>query len=71
MLVLERRVGQEVVIGGARLRVLLLKRGSVKLGIDAPPGVRVMRTELLEDERAKGCGDGFDVEEIEPVGGRE
>jgi carbon storage regulator len=50
MLVLTRRIGEEVLIGGnIRLRVLAVKRNQVRLGIAAPPSVPVARLELLAE----------------------
>ena len=58
MLVLSRRSKEQLVLGGAELRlgvadavirihVLRLSKGQVQLGIEAPPGVVVVRGELL------------------------
>jgi carbon storage regulator CsrA len=61
MLVLTRRIGEEILIGGnIRLKVLAFKRNQVRLGIAAPSSVHVARLELLaeghEDEGgALGC----------------
>jgi carbon storage regulator len=47
MLVLSRRVGEEIVIDGqTRLIVLGVKGGVTRLGFVAPPSVRVDRKEL-------------------------
>jgi carbon storage regulator CsrA len=49
MLVLSRKVGQELAIGDAgRVVVLSARRRSVLLGLDFPPDVEVYRMELLE-----------------------
>jgi carbon storage regulator len=51
MLVLTRRIGQEIVISGnIRVAVLAVNGHRVRLGITAPSPVGVMRTEL----RARG-----------------
>jgi carbon storage regulator len=49
MLVLSRRVGEAIVLPGLHLtlRVLAVKGGGVRLGIQAPPEVRVFREEVL------------------------
>jgi carbon storage regulator len=53
MLVLTRRVGQEIVIdGGIRLKIVAVKGKMARLGITAPRSVHVARLELL-DKRAK------------------
>lgn len=47
MLVLSRKSGEEVIIDGdIRVRILRCSNGRVRLGVDAPAHVRVMRTEL-------------------------
>ncbi len=47
MLVLTRRRGESVTIGpDVRVIVLGLKNGQVRLGIEAPPSVRVHREEV-------------------------
>jgi carbon storage regulator len=47
MLVLSRRVGEAIVIeGGIRVTVVATKGGQVRLGIAAPPSVRVDREEV-------------------------
>lgn len=49
MLVLTRRLGEEIVIDGqVRIEVVALKNGHVRLGITAPPAVSVLRSELCE-----------------------
>jgi len=47
MLVLSRRPGEEIIIsGGIRVRVVSVQGGKVRLGIAAPPSVRVDRQEI-------------------------
>lgn len=47
MLVLSRRVGEEIVIGGnVRVTVLEVRGSQVRLGIVAPQDVRVLRQEI-------------------------
>ena len=66
MLVLTRkrheliRIGDEVVI-----KVIRTAKGSVKLGINAPPHIRVLRGELspFEDERCSSEEFEFETEE--------
>jgi carbon storage regulator CsrA len=50
MLVLTRKVEQEIIIeGGIRVKVLDIERGGrVKLGIEAPESVGIWRAELKE-----------------------
>ena len=56
MLVLTRRVGEEIVIGGnIRVTVVAVKGNHVRLRITAPSSVAVARQELLAD-----CSDDAD-----------
>ena len=49
MLVLSRKVGQRVLIGdNISVTVVRLSGGGVRLGIDAPPEMAVIRQELKE-----------------------
>lgn len=50
MLVLARKVDESIVIGdGITIKVISIEKGVVKLGIDAPKSVSIIRSELLED----------------------
>jgi len=47
MLVLTRRLGESIIIGnGIKLTIVNIGPGRVKLGIEAPPNVRVDREEI-------------------------
>jgi carbon storage regulator len=49
MLVLSRRIGEEIVIAGNIHVMVVAARGNrVRLGITAPPAISVARLELLE-----------------------
>ena len=48
MMVIKRRTGESVVIGQSVVRVLEVTRSAVKLGIEAPKEVVVVRHELVE-----------------------
>jgi len=49
MLLLKRRVGESIVIGGSiRVSVVEVRGGSVRIAIDAPNDLAVYRAELLE-----------------------
>ena len=49
MLVLTRKMGEEIIIDGSiRVKILAVTRNKIQLGIDAPPAVRVVREELLD-----------------------
>jgi carbon storage regulator CsrA len=49
MLVLSRRIDEAIVFPGLNItvRLLQIRGGGVRLGIDAPPEVAVLREELL------------------------
>lgn len=56
MLVLNRRVGEEIVIGGQiRIRIVEVTKRSVRIGIVAPRCVPVHREEIYQ--RLKRIGD--------------
>ena len=49
MLVLTRRVGEEIVIdGGIRILITGVKGEQVRIGVTAPPSIRVDRKEVHE-----------------------
>ncbi len=49
MLVLSRKVGEEIVIGdNIRVRVVSVQGNQIRLGFDAPREVSIQRAELLE-----------------------
>lgn len=53
MLVLSRKKGESVVIdGGIKITVTEVKGNSVRIGIEAPAEVSILRTELCEPIRA-------------------
>ncbi len=56
MLVLSRRIGEEIVIAGnIRLTVVAVKGDAVRVGIAAPPTVTIDRKEV-HDRRAQFAG---------------
>jgi carbon storage regulator len=67
MLVLSRRVGQEIVID-EKFRVVVVEvRGEyVRLGITAPKSVRVDRQEVHERRTLETCSGNPPVEEVAP-----
>ena len=59
MLVLTRKLGENIRIGDSvKITVLEVRSGQVKLGIEAPPEVKVHREEIYariqEERRAQG-----------------
>ena len=50
MLVLARKLDESIVIGDdIVLKILAIEKGVVKVGIDAPSNISIIRSELLED----------------------
>jgi carbon storage regulator len=48
MLVLTRKVGEEIIIGeGIRVRVVSIKGSHIRLGFEAPADVRILRPEMI------------------------
>ena len=57
MLVLGRRPGDSIVIdGGIRIVVLACDRGGVRIGIEAPPEVSILRGEIVQAVEAANRG---------------
>jgi carbon storage regulator len=56
MLVLTRRVGEEILIGqDIRVMVVGVRGNSVRIGIAAPPGIIVDREEIHKRRSEKSC----------------
>ncbi|SMP88460.1 carbon storage regulator, CsrA [Epsilonproteobacteria bacterium SCGC AD-308-P11] len=50
MLVLARKTDESIVIGdNVIVKIISIDKGVVKLGIEAPPDITILRSELLED----------------------
>lgn len=47
MLLLDRRLDQELIIGQVTLRILEIKGEKVRIGFVAPQDVKIMRSEIL------------------------
>jgi carbon storage regulator len=57
MLVLTRRLGEEIVIAGdIRITVVAIEGNRVRIGVEAPRSVAVQRRELLQKEARHGEG---------------
>lgn len=74
MLILGRKVGDSILIGdGIRVVVLACDRRGVRLGIDAPNSVTILRGEIVSDitaenQRAGAAGPGGQ-EWLQVIGG--
>lgn len=63
MLVLARKEDESIVIGdGITIKVISIEKGIVKIGIDAPKEVSIMRSELLEDVKESNIAASKDVD---------
>ena len=50
MLVLSRKLGESVLIGdNIEIKIVSIDKGSVKIGIEAPKDVAILRQELLKE----------------------
>jgi len=47
MLVLSRKVNQKIRVGDVEITIVRLGAAAVRIGIEAPPDVPIVRTELL------------------------
>lgn len=67
MLVLTRRVGESVLIGGeVTVTVLDVKGDSIRIGVDAPRSTRIQRAEIVAAvgaENVSAAGAGPDAED--------
>ena len=75
MLILGRKVGDAILIGdGIRVVVLACDRGGVRLGIEAPSDVTILRGEIVSDitaenQRATGANTAGAQKWLEVIGG--
>lgn len=51
MLILRRKNGESIHVGDAVLTVFRVAEGSCKIGIAAPPGTKIMRSEILQSDQ--------------------
>ncbi|MCA9082806.1 MAG: carbon storage regulator [Planctomycetaceae bacterium] len=58
MLVLTRKSGEEIIIGEEiRIRIVEINGGRIRIGIEAPNDVRVLRSEIVSDSFASQVHD--------------
>jgi carbon storage regulator len=66
MLVLARKVDESIVIGdNIIIQVISVENGVVKLGIDAPQEIAIIRSELLEAVKEKNIAAAHKVDRAE------
>ena len=51
MLVLTRKKGDVIDIEGVKVKVMTIKTGQVRIGIDAPDCVKICRQELIDRDK--------------------
>lgn len=56
MLVLSRKIGEEIVANGVTFKILGMQGGRVRVGIVAPPEVPIKRGELAEKDARVAAG---------------
>ena len=49
MLVLSRRINQVIIVGDIRIMIVDVRNGTVRVGIDAPKEMKILREELVPD----------------------
>ena len=63
MLVLSRKLGESVQVGnGIVIRIVEVRRSRVRIGIEAPPSVRIQREEIAGQSEAGQSEGEIDVE---------
>lgn len=63
MLVLARKLDESIVIGdNIVVKVISIDKGVVKLGIDAPSSISIVRSELLEDVKDSNIAASKEIE---------
>lgn len=62
MLVLSRKLNEDITIGeNIRVKIVRIERDTVKLGIEAPQDVIIMRPEVLAKKKNNGNGENGEV----------
>ena len=63
MLVLARKLDESIILGDdITIKVISVDKGVVKLGIDAPKEISIIRSELLEDVKESNLAASKDVD---------
>ncbi len=66
MLVLSRKLGESIAIGeDIEIKVISIEKGVVKLGVEAPKRVSIVRSELLQDIKESNIAASKEVKEGE------
>jgi len=63
MLVLARKLDESIVLGDdITIKVISVDKGVVKLGIDAPKDISIIRSELLEDVKESNLASSKEID---------
>ncbi|MDY0116159.1 MAG: carbon storage regulator CsrA [Sulfurimonadaceae bacterium] len=63
MLVLARKVDESIIIGDdITIKIISIDKGVVKLGIEAPSSISIIRDELLRDVKDSNIASSKDIE---------
>jgi len=66
MLVLARKIDEAITIGeNIIVKVISVEKGVVKIGIDAPSDIAIVRNELLEDVKDANIAASKEVNELD------
>lgn len=68
MLVLTRKVHEAIRIGTATVTVVDVGSGKVRIGVDAPDDVKILRTELLDGGRYGAAPQDVDPQQFGKAG---
>ena len=64
MLVLARKLDESIVLGDdITVKIISIDKGVVKLGIDAPRDISIIRSELLEDVKESNLAAAKEIDE--------
>jgi carbon storage regulator len=72
MLVLSRKIDQAITIGkDVKIKIISIDRSSVKIGIDAPRSLQILRDELIVEvtnfNKKAGLGKEFDLDILKNI----
>jgi len=70
MLILTRKLGESITIGErVQIKVLSIKGGQVRLGVEAPPEVKINREEIQINMLSEGLSEGDEARPLPPESG--
>ena len=64
MLILSRKANESIIIGeNIEVKIISIDKGVVKLGIEAPSSISIMRNELLKEVQASNKAASFHIDD--------